>query len=230
MTVVNTGCRSILNFHGIGIPPKNTSAAEARYWVSESQFANIVSCAISHRKTGQAVAFTFDDGNFSDIEIAAPMLHDSGFQAEFFVLSSRIGEPNYLDSSQIRELQSMGMSIGLHGKDHVDWRKLSEAQLLAETVTARAVVTEILGCPINSVAIPFGAYNSQVIAWLKAQCFTHIYTSDGGRVIGNPQIQARTSIRSDMNDSTIEAILAGRESTKSSLRRLVSTFVRQNLL
>jgi peptidoglycan/xylan/chitin deacetylase (PgdA/CDA1 family) len=216
----------ILTFHGLGPPPPRIDADEAPYWVPQATFEDIVV-----RTAGRPeVVFTFDDGNLTDLEVAAPVLTRHGRSGDFFVLTGRVGDAGYLSAAGVQALQAMGMGIGLHGKAHVDWRALNADQLNEETVLAREVLAKICGKPIESVSMPYGAYNRRVVSHLRACGYTTILTTDGGVTDDRDQVRNRTSIRSDMDADAITAILAGRSSTLAQLRRLVSTFARRNLI
>lgn len=151
-------------------------------------------------------------------------------RADFFLLTGRLSSNRYLAEDDIRALVDLGMGVGLHGHDHVDWRKLDAQSLHAETVAAWARLTEIIGGPVMMVSIPFGAYNRRVIAHLRSQGFAEIYTSDGGTARAGALIRARTSLRSDMSSGTIENILTARQSLCTRMRRAVSSFRRQRLV
>jgi peptidoglycan/xylan/chitin deacetylase (PgdA/CDA1 family) len=216
----------ILAFHGLGPPPPHVDADEIPYWVTHATFENIVS-----RTAGRPeVVFTFDDGNLTDLDVAAPVLRRHGRRGEFFLLTGRIGVAGYLSVTDVQALQTMGMGIGLHGKDHVDWRSLNADQLHEETVLAREVLAKICGKQIETVSIPFGAYNRRVVSHLQSCGYTKIMTTDGGAAYDHKQLRNRTSIRSDMDAVAIEAVLSGRSSPFSQLRRTVSTFARRNLI
>ena len=215
----------ILTFHGLGSPPPHIDADENPYWVSQATFEDIVA-----RTAGRPeVVFTFDDGNLTDLEIAAPVLKRHGRSGEFFVLTGRMGLAGYLSAQDVQALQSMGMDIGLHGKDHVNWRSLNADQLYEETVLAREELAKICGKPIEKVSIPFGSYNRRVISHLRACGYMKILTTDGGYADDREQVQNRTSIRSDMDSDTIADALSGRSSPLLHLRREISTFSRRNL-
>lgn len=225
-----SGKLCILNFHGIGRMHAGVDDGESAYWITEDQFRDAVSRAARRRDAGYTVTFTFDDGNLSDLEIAAPILQDHNFQAAFFVLTGRIGTAHYLDAANMQSLRSMGMEIGLHGRDHVDWRRLDADGLAAETQIARQELADCIGAEICKVAIPFGAYNRRIIARLTAAGFERIYTSDGGHVAASARVQSRTSLRADMSGSDIDAILEGRGSIRAAARRKLSTFLRRNVI
>jgi LDH2 family malate/lactate/ureidoglycolate dehydrogenase len=71
---------------------------------------------------GIQIVASFDDGNCSDIEIAAPMLADCGLPGIFFPCSGRIGQKGYLTEDDLRTLSAKAFEIGSHGISHVPWR------------------------------------------------------------------------------------------------------------
>jgi peptidoglycan/xylan/chitin deacetylase (PgdA/CDA1 family) len=220
----------ILNFHGLGEPPAAVPAAERPYWVCADRFARIVAEVAARRARGQDIAITFDDGNRSDLEIAAPRLAEAGLSAAFFVLTGRLEDDRYLSRAQIGQLQRMGMEIGLHGRDHVDWRRLDESGRRAEIPRARAELAELLGGPVRGVAIPFGAYDRRVMSYLKREGFERIHTSDGGRARAGARVQPRVSLRSDSSEAELAALLDGTEPALGRLTRRLRRALKEHVV
>lgn len=216
----------IINFHGVGDPSDYIDADERPYWVPVAMFEEIVARTAGRKD----IDVTFDDGNRSDLEIAAPMLQRFRRTAAFFVLTGRLDDAAYLSPADVLALKDMGMEVGLHGRDHVDWRKTDARQFAEETVEARRVLSEIVGQDVAAVSIPFGAYNRSVIQRLDAAGFTTILTTDGGYADPAAKIRNRTSVRGDMSRSEIDDLLAGRFAAGESLRRSASTFLRRHLI
>lgn len=219
----------ILNFHGIGEPSACIDDSERPYWISEQRFNEIILLAAS-RKDASAIRWTFDDGNRSDFDIAAPTLALHGFTGTFFLLTGRLDDPDYLGATEARAMLAMGMKIGLHGRDHVDWRTISQTQLEDETVASRRQLAEEIGREVDEVAIPFGAYNRRIMTHLKRCAFARINTSDGGFSSAGQQIWSRTSIRNDMTLNWISQLMDDRLPPLRKLKRQVSSFLRRNLL
>lgn len=208
--------RIVLTFHGLGTPPPHVDAEERPYWLSWEAFDALLD-RIDAGGSSARYAVTFDDGNATDVA-AAQRLQQRGMNARFFVLASRIGQPGYLGGDELRALGAMGMIVGLHGYDHVDWRSLDRAGLARETIDARRVIEEALGEPVEEVAVPLGAYNARVMRWLKAQDFARIHTSDRGAVRDPAQrIWHRNSLRADMGERALAALLGGRWSWRERL-------------
>ncbi len=215
----------ILNFHGIGTPGRVLEDGETAYWVEPEFFAETV--ALAERLSDRIeTRFTFDDGNASDIEIAAPVLSRAGRQAVIFPLADRIGAAGSLSGDDLKRLVKMGHSIGSHGAGHVDWSELDAAGETAEWEAAREVIAEAAGQPVTEAAIPFGRYNKRVLEGLKLLGYERCYSSDGGAWTEGDWPIPRTSPRADMTITDIEGILLGRESFKSRFRRKVSRAVK----
>lgn len=219
---------TILNFHGIGEPHDGVADDERPYWISRERFVEILARADAHPRARQIV-FTFDDGNRSDLEIAAPLLKSQGRSGAFHVLAGRLEDPRYLSRADCRALVDMGMEVGLHGRHHVDWRRLDDTALADEVDAARAEIAAAAGRPVTGVGVPFGGYDRRVMRFLKARGFAAIRTSDGGIAREGQQIQNRTSIRSDMAAERIAALLDGTEPATCRLRRTASTFLRRHV-
>ena len=214
-----------LNFHGIGTPHDGVDEHERAYWFSHDQFADLLARIWREHDPAQ-FAFTFDDGNKSDLA-AAEMLAGRGATARFFLLTGRMGDGAYCAPEDARALVKMGMVVGLHGRNHVDWRKCDHAALLDETQAARAELAAVLGEPVDEVAIPFGAYDSRVISALRQQGFARIHTSDGGRCQPSARIWNRNSLHQNLSQAELSAILHGRFSPLRRLRAGASQMLRR---
>jgi peptidoglycan/xylan/chitin deacetylase (PgdA/CDA1 family) len=192
-----------ITVHGIGPPCRRLDPGEDETWVTIGQFEHVLD-ALEGRSD---VRLTFDDGNVSDVEIALPRLLERGLTAEFFVLAGRLEEHGRLDKGDIRSLADAGMAIGSHGWFHQDWRKVDDLQARQEIDHSRRVLGDIVGAPVTSVAIPFGSYDRHVLRRLQAARVARVYTSDGGRARPDAWLQARTSLRHDLDAAWLTDVL-----------------------
>ena len=208
----------ILNFHGIGEPPKGGEPGEARYWITPDQFGDILSRVAACRDRVRTT-LTFDDGNASDLEYGSEGLARHGLTAIFFPLADRIGAAECLAADDLRRLHAMGHGIGSHGGGHVDWTALDTAGLVHEFDTARDVLAGIVGAPVTEAAIPFGRYDRRVLRELRSRGYGRIYSSDGGAVLSDRLPLPRTSVRADMAPEDIDRLLTGTEPGPGRLRR-----------
>lgn len=216
---------TIINFHGVGRPGRPLESGEAPFWIGEDVFAAIAEAIARHPRRAR-VALTFDDGNASDWQIAAPCLRRLGLSATVFVLAGRLDTPGSLGATDLRALLAEGFAIGSHGHDHVDWRRLDDEGQRREFVEARRMIEAACGRPVTAAAVPFGLYDRRVLARLAATGHTAVYTSDGGRA-GSGPVFARTSVREDMGPEGVLSVIDGRESPLRSLRRRAGVLARR---
>lgn len=165
----------ILNFHGLGEPPRWVTDGEREVWVPVDWLEAIIDAPL-----GDGVRLTFDDGNASDVHQALPVLTERGIAAQFFPLTGRIGHAGYLGAEDIAGLSAAGMGVGSHGVDHRDWRTLGADDLDDELVLSRRQLAGIVGAEITDAACPFGSYDRRVLRALRAAGYRRVLTSDGG--------------------------------------------------
>jgi peptidoglycan/xylan/chitin deacetylase (PgdA/CDA1 family) len=219
----------ILNFHGIGEPPSDVPDEERPYWISIKYFSDVVrlarDCELEHTK----VFMTFDDGNKSDVTIALPLLNEFGRRASFFVLSERIGKPGFVDASDLIHLYKAGMTIGSHGKSHVEWTSLGKLELLSQVTESLHTLSDLIGEAVKSVAVPYGKYDRRVLRDLRQLDIDTIYTSDGGSAAPDAWVKPRTTMRNDTALGEIESIITDRLPPIRRLKLLARTLRRSGL-
>ncbi|WP_108788943.1 polysaccharide deacetylase family protein [Erythrobacter sp. Alg231-14] len=218
----------VLNFHGLGSPHDGIPDDERRYWLSFDEFDDLLGRIWSDFNPAN-FAFTFDDGNHSDL-IAADKLAEKGVTGRFFALAGRLNADHYLSSKDLQKLKADGMIVGLHGRDHIDWRACDQETMKSEVTDARSELETALGASIDEVAIPFGRYNRSVAKLLKAAGFLHIHTSDGGYANATSRFWNRNTLRSDMPEMELSNILNGRWTASDRLRRNLAGFAKRNLV
>lgn len=207
-----------INFHGIGTPKRPLEPGEAPYWLSVEQFERVLD-RIAADPDPNRFTITFDDSNLSDHDIALPALSARGLRARFFVLTGRIGQAGSLDADHLHRLQDADMTIGSHGIDHLAWPTLDDAALVRELSESRAQLEMICALPVTEAGIPFGRYDVRVLRALRIAGYTAAWSSDGGTWQKNAFLRPRTSLREDMTDHQIQAVLSGRVAPLRRLRR-----------
>ena len=215
----------VLLFHGIGEPPAHVPEDERPFWIDKALFRGIVDMA----RIGdfdRDVVFTFDDGNRSDL-YAAEQLDRAGLGGHFFVLSGRLETPHFLRASEVRELALAGMEIGLHGHSHVKWRSLSPRTWHEEIHDARSSIEAAAGRAVNSVALPYGWYDRQVLRRLRQDRFERIYTTDRGPTPRSSRIIRRTAITRACTLDDVRDIVRDNVQPLGRARRMIAPWIKR---
>ncbi|MDT9700209.1 polysaccharide deacetylase family protein [Streptomyces sp. P17] len=170
------------------------------------------------RGEGRAlVGLTFDDGYADFVDHALPVLrrHDCG--ATLFVLPGRLGGDNAWDpfgprrplltAEGIRYAAEAGVEIGSHGLTHVDLTKADDEVLNAETAESRAVLSELIGAPVDGFCYPFGTVDRRVIDAVRAAGYTYACAIDPGPLT-SPHALPRVHV--GQNDTAVRLYLKHR--------------------
>jgi len=110
----------------------------------------------ARRPSNRSVVLTFDDGHISNYTRALPVLRARGWTATFFVVTNRIGQGDWLDWSQMREMQQSGMTIGSHTVSHPFLSQLKPQEVRWELEQSKKMLEDGLSQPITTFAIPYG--------------------------------------------------------------------------
>jgi len=128
----------------------------------------------------QCVYLTFDDGGAS-ATTAAELLEEFGFRGHFFVITDRIGDPNYLSWDEIGDLVNRGHVVGSHTVTHADLVNATPAKRRTELIDSRAVLQDRLGVG-DAVSIPLGQYNGAVFDAVADAGYEYTFTSEPERL------------------------------------------------
>lgn len=212
----------ILAIGGVGKPVRALDPGENESWVTVEQFERVLDTVAGREDVG----LTFDDGNASDVEIALPRLVERDLAAEFFPLAGRIGQRGFLDADGLRELVEAGMSIGSHGWEHRDWRRLDARNARRELETAPKLLAELSGEPVHAYAPPFGAYDRRVLTRLRRSGATRVYTTEGGAASRDGWLRPRIEVPHDVDQEWIDSVLGEREGLYRRAGRFMSRVAR----
>lgn len=120
------------------------------------------------------LVITFDDGYRSVQDLAWPLVRRHGFGATTFLVAGEIGGTNrwdagevpqpLLDADDVARLSVEGMRFGSHGWSHRPLRRIGDDDLKTELVRSRAVLTELLGAPVQCISYPYSSSDARVLA------------------------------------------------------------------
>jgi peptidoglycan/xylan/chitin deacetylase (PgdA/CDA1 family) len=122
------------------------------------------------------VRVTFDDGGASSCRIA-DILEHHGLRGSFFIPSDYIGHPAFVNAAQIRDLRHRGHTIGSHSCSHRGRMSSCPAErLVHEWHTSVAILSDLLGEPVNTASVPSGYYSRRVAETAASAGVTLLFT------------------------------------------------------
>ena len=135
-----------------------------------------VSAALDSPDRG-GVVITFDDGCETDLITAAPLIHEFGFNATFYVTVGFLEKPGYLSRAQLLELSDLGLEVGSHSMTHSYLSDLSQEQITYEIDTSKQELEQITGRPIQHFSCPGGRWDRRVAETARQSGYRSVTTS-----------------------------------------------------
>lgn len=174
---------------------------------------------------------TFDDGGASALAVIAPMLEAMGWRGHFFVPTSMIGAPGFIEEAGVRELAERGHVVGSHSHTHpIPISELPDDALWGEWRTSRERLESILRQPCVVASVPGGYLTHRVAEAADRAGFRVLFTSeprtDVWRV-GECALLGRFSVRRHSAPAEVVALLSGEGA--SVLRQKVAWTVKRAL-
>lgn len=172
--------RKILMFHDVYRETPSESgflgAGPDLYKLSEENFTEIIRY-ICECKRKEDYVFTFDDGGISFYTVIAPILESYNLRGIFFIATESIGQPGFMTSDQILDLDSRGHLIGSHSHTHRRLSSIPKTEVYNEWEKSKNILESIVGHEVAIASIPNG-YQSDFVLSEAAKCgFIDMYTS-----------------------------------------------------
>ncbi|HEV3128882.1 MAG TPA: polysaccharide deacetylase family protein [Solirubrobacteraceae bacterium] len=121
---------------------------------------------------GKPIVLSFDNGYASQYTNALPVLKRLGWVGvENIQLTGLPESQGGLTEAQVRGLLAGGWELDTQGMSHAELTALSSTGLHKEVVTARRLLRQRYGVPVNWFCYPSGHYDASVIAEVKAAGF-----------------------------------------------------------
>jgi peptidoglycan/xylan/chitin deacetylase (PgdA/CDA1 family) len=157
---------------------------------------------------GKPIVLTFDNGYHSQYANALPVLQQLHWVAdENIQLTGLPPSQGGLTSDEVKAMVKAGWELDTQGISHADLVALTPSELTYQVATARKMIQQQYGVPVNWFCYPSGHYNATVIAEVKSAGYVgsttvipgwaspHIdpYTLPRLRVLGGTSPQALLS-------------------------------------
>jgi peptidoglycan/xylan/chitin deacetylase (PgdA/CDA1 family) len=131
-------------------------------------------------------AITFDDGLVRTAQEGVSLLLERRIPCSMFVSTGLLGRPHpdldgamIMTPAEVVDLADAGVEIGAHSVDHVRLDELDYADALDQLRRSRAVLEEMIGKPVTSMAYPYGRASEQTISAAGAAGYELACVCDG---------------------------------------------------
>ena len=194
------------------------------YALSKAEFARQLRLYSRLQRTKEDAIFpavTFDDGHISNYEYALPELALAGITAHFFITAGWAAQrANYMNWSQLRELNAAGHCIGAHGWSHTLLTHCTAQQLQRELGDARLLLEDKLGISIRTMSLPGGRSSAEVLAACTRAGYTQVFTSvPRVETAKTPALVGRLNLRSDATAVWLENLLTSNDGSLTKMER-----------
>ena len=157
----------------------------------------------------RSLIITFDDGWANNHTNAFPILREHGLSATIFIITGFIGQSDYLDWNQLREMDKEGMSIQSHTVSHKPLVGFPRDQLMYELDASKKSIEDNLGKQVDFLSVPHGMINRKVVDMARTLGYKAICTTEPGfsHRYGDPAIFKRINISDRYQIDTFEKIV-----------------------
>jgi peptidoglycan/xylan/chitin deacetylase (PgdA/CDA1 family) len=115
-------------------------------------------------------AITFDDALVRTAREGIPGLLERGMRCSMFVATGLMGQPHpdleaemIMTAGEVGELAAAGVEIGAHSVDHPYLDRMRYEEVLDQMRRSRAVLEDLIGRSVTSMAYPYGRASAQTI-------------------------------------------------------------------
>jgi peptidoglycan/xylan/chitin deacetylase (PgdA/CDA1 family) len=130
---------------------------------------------------GRPIVLTFDTGYHSQYANALPVLRSLGWVGdENLVVNGFSPSEGGISDAEIRGLIAAGWEIDTQGVSHRDLVGIGAGELQTEVASARQLLHQRYGVPVNWFSYPLGHYDATVLAAVKTAGYTGATTVVAG--------------------------------------------------
>ena len=128
------------------------------------------------------MSVTFDDGYRENCDFAIPLMLEHKVPCMYFVAIEhvvrqrpfehdlKLGKPLAVNTvRELRDMAQFGIEIGLHTKNHVDFGRVHDPDVVhTEIFEAKDQLEQVMGQPVRYFAFPYGMPNQLTQAAIQA--------------------------------------------------------------
>ena len=160
-------------------------------------------------KPDNQIEISFDDG-FMGIYDNIDVIKKLNISIQLFVVTSYLDKNNYLNRSQLLELDSSSqIIISSHTHFHSVLNRVSEKEVIIELETSKKLLENILGKQVNSLCFPEGKFSNKVIKVAQKYGYNRLYSSLPGFCCNGLSSVVKRSLVQFASEEEFKAILKG---------------------
>lgn len=129
-------------------------------------------------KQKKLVVITFDDGYENNYTKAFPILKKYNFPATIFVIVNKIGQKNYLNGEQLKDLTKNNITIGNHTLSHEYLPNLTGMELVSEILESKCMLENVIEREVDFISYPIGGFNLKVQELVKDANYRAAFTTN----------------------------------------------------
>jgi len=150
-------------------------------YLSEQDYKSITFAQLNSKELpDKPIMITFDDGYADAYSQAFPILKKYNFTGVFYIITSKVGQGEYVSWDQLKVMQKAGMTIGSHTVTHPSLDKATKSQIDKELTDSKTKLETELGIKVTDLCYPAGKYNTQVIEEVNKIGYTDATTTHSG--------------------------------------------------
>ncbi len=185
----------ILTYHHVGIPSGkwrlNTVSTKSfdyqmdfmkRHGFEVISFDDLVEgLKKGHEFNRNTVVLQFDDGYEDNYKYAFPILKKYGFPAMVFLVSDKIGTPDFLTWDEIKEMEKYNFLAGAHTRHHAYLPRVGLIKAEDEIAGSKKVIEDHLGHSVDYFCYPSGGFTEEVKRLVKEAGYKAAVTTNRGK-------------------------------------------------
>ncbi len=177
------------------------------------------------------ITFSFDDAWTSQYTNALTILQNNGIKGTYFITTDPVNNnwPEYMNSTQVKDIATKGHEIGGHTLTHADLTTLTTANIDKEIKNSKSYLQNLTGKTVTSLAYPYGSFNTVVKNRTKKAGYSNGRSASTAIAEGfNSATQNKFEINSfsPTNQTTVEEMKNAIDRAKSNKEWLVFSFHR----
>lgn len=160
-----------------------------------------------------ACLITFDDGGASSLD-AARRLDRHGMAGHFLITATRVGTPGLVTAADLRALVAGGHVVGSHSHTHPpDISRLAADALAAEWRDSVALLSDLIGSPVDVASVPGGFHSTRVACAAAAAGIRYLFTSEptiAVEQVGGSLVLGRYALQHGVTPAQVADLATGR--------------------